>query len=169
MNVKIEPQHSLELNQLADMISQMSVAMMTTINAAGLLVSRPMAVLEIDAYGSLWFFTNENSGKTDQLETVNISFSDLTRSTYISMSGHGEIYADYERIKRLWTDFAKPWFPEGPDSSSLALLKFVPDLAEYWDAANSNMARLYQTGINTSTDTSYGLGEHGVLTDLSNH
>ena len=59
----------------------------------------------------------------------------------MSLSGHAEIVSDRAHIKRLWTVLAKPWFPDGPDSSNLALLKFMPDRADYWGGHSSKMLR----------------------------
>ena len=69
--------------------------------------------------------------KVKHLRAVNLSFTDRDQGAYVSLSGHGEIDTDRGRIQSLWTGFAKPRFPEGPDSSNLALLKFVSDRGDY--------------------------------------
>jgi general stress protein 26 len=165
--MKTEAQGSAELSQICKMIGDMSVAMLTVVGDDGALTSRPMAPLEMDAQGALWFFTDVHSAKVDHLRAVNLSFADADKSTFVSLSGRGELHTDRARIERLWTPFAKPWFPEGPQSTNLALLKFVPDMAEYWDAPNSKMVRSFAMAASVLAGKPIGLGEHDTLTQLS--
>ena len=145
--MKTEIQASADLALLCKLIENLSVAMMTHLDADGALVSRPMVPLEMDRTGALWFFTELRSTKTEHLRVVNLCFADPARVTYVSLSGRGEIHADHARIKRMWTPFDKLWFPDGPDSTNLALLKFVPDVAEYWDAPHSKMVQMFAMAV----------------------
>jgi general stress protein 26 len=120
----------------------------------------------MDNTGALWFFTDLQSEKVDYLGLANLSFVESSRTTYISISGRAEIHTDRTRVKRLWTSFAKPWFPEGPDSSNLALLKFEPDAAEYWDSPHGKMVRMFAMAASVVAGKPIGLGEHDTLTDL---
>jgi len=165
--MKTETQSSPELTQLCSLIEDMPVAMMTNRDAQGSLSSRPMAPLQMDSHGAIWFFTDRNSTKTEHLVAVNLSFSDPAKGTYVSLSGHGETLQDRNRIERLWSAFAKPWFPEGKDSPNLTLLKFVPESAEYWDAPHSKMVRMFAMAASVMAGKPIGLGDHEKLTALS--
>jgi general stress protein 26 len=165
--MKIDPQNSPELIQLGELIEDMSVAMLTTPDDNGALVSRPMAPQEMDGDGAIWFFTENNTAKTQHLKTANLSFTHATHGTYVSISGHGVIHTNREHIQRLWTPFAKPWFPDGPNSPNLALLKFVPDAAEYWDAPHSKMVRMFAIATSMVSGKPVAVGEHDTLTKLS--
>ena len=165
--MKTEVQKTPELAQLRKLIEHIPVAMMTTLDSRGALVSRPMAPLEMDATGSLWFFTDRRSGKIDHLQQINLGFADAGQSTFVSLSGSGEIHADQEHVDRLWTPFAKPWFPEGPESSHLALLKFTPRSAEYWDAPHGKMARMFAMAASVAAGKPVSLGTHDTLTGLA--
>ena len=141
--MKIKPQKTGELTKLGELIEDMSVAMLTTFNdAEGMLMSRPMSPQEMCEQGAIWFLTDPSTNKVKHLQVMNLGFSNESDSTYVSISGHGEIVDDRARIESLWTVFAKPWFPNGADSSNLTLLKFVPHAAEYRDAPNSKMVRM---------------------------
>ena len=94
---------------------------------------------------------------------LNIAFSDEAQGTYVSISGHGEIVTDRARIESLWSVFARPWFPDGVDSSNLALLKVVPNVAEYWDAPNSKMVRMLAMAASIAAAKPIGMGDHGNL------
>ena len=159
--MKIQAQSTAELTRLAKLIQPMdTVAMLTSHDAEGALVSRPMAPLEMDADGALWFFTHRRSTKIDQLKVLNLCFVDAERGTYVSMSGHGDIVEDREHVKRLWSPLARPWFPHGPDSEELTLLKFTPQAAEFWDAVDTKMVRLFATAVSVVAAKPLGLGEH---------
>ncbi len=86
---------------------------------------------------------------------------------FVSLSGHGEIDIDRARIQSLWTVFAKPWFPSGPDSNNLALLKFVPDSADYWDGPSSKMVRAFGMIASVIAGKPVAMGKHGSHTTLS--
>ena len=165
--MKIQVQASPELTKLCNLIADMSVAMLTTFNAAGALASRPMAPLEMDSDGALWFFTDLRSAKVQDLRNLNLSFSDSGHASYVSISGHGEINTERARIERLWTALARPWFPEGPDSEHLGLLKFIPEEAEYWDAPHSGMVRMFAMAASVVAGKPLAMGEHDNLTHLS--
>ncbi len=166
--MKVDKQANAELTQLGGLIENMSVAMLTNIHGDGALVSRPMSPLEMDAAGVVWFFVDATTTSNARLKAVNLSFSDEAAGTYVSISGRGELDMDRERMHRLWTPNAKPWFPEGPSSPDLALLKVVPNAAEYWDAPHSRMVRMLVMAASVVTGEPLVTGDHETLTDLAN-
>jgi general stress protein 26 len=165
--MKTEIQTGAERTHLCQLIEHMHLAMLTTTNDSGELVSRPMAPLEMASDGSIWFFSNSQSAKVSQLQALNLAFTDADRGTYVSICGYGEIHTDHLRIKRLWTPAAKPWFPDGPESPNLCLIKVVPVAAEYWDAPHSKMVRMFAMAASVISGKPIGLGENDVLNKLS--
>lgn len=157
------PDHEL----LCKLITPMSVGMMTYLDAAGVLVSKPMSPLEIDDQGALWFFTERHSEKMEHLKMLNLSFADPSSATYVSMSGHGEMHIDKAHIEDLWSPLFRIWFAEGIESDRLSLLKFVPDCAEYWDALDSPTLRLFTTAASVIAAKPLGQGRHAFLKGLS--
>jgi general stress protein 26 len=165
--MKTETQSTLELTRVCELIKDIRVVMLSTIEDSGDLVSRPMTALEMDAAGAIWFFTDIRSTKVAQLRRVNLACADADTASYLSLSGHGEISGDAEHIKDLWSPMAKPWFPDGPDSEHLVLLKFVPTAAEYWDAPSSKMVRLFALAASIVSGKPIGMGEHDSFPDLT--
>lgn len=165
-SVKTEKQTSPERTHLCQLIQHMTVTMLTTVDDIGKLISRPMSPLLLDSSGALWFFTDLRSSKVKQIDAINLNFIDSTRATYVSLSGSGEIITERSYLDRLWTPFAKPWFPEGPDSNNLALLKFVPDVAEYWDSSHCKMVRMLALAASAVAGKPIAMGEHETITDL---
>ncbi len=165
--MKIAPQPTLDLVRLGELIADMPVAMLTSTGDDGALVSCPMEALEMDGDGALWFFIDLRSDLGERMRAINLSFVDDARGTYVSLSGRGEIAKDAQRVERLWSMFDCASFSDGPDSRHLALLKVVPEKAEYWDAPNSRTVRLLAVAASAVSGTAVGRAEHEVLRDLS--
>lgn len=146
------------------MVEDIRIAMMTTVDEGGHLVSRPMAVMQMDADGTLWFFTQKSSPKVDQIEhneqQVNLSFADVGDASYVSISGTAQELDDRAKIDELWSPMAKPWFPEGKDDPQLTLLKVHTDMAEYWDSTSSRMIRLLEMARAAVTGDTYKEGQN---------
>ena len=138
-----EAQSDPHLALLCKSIQNATVVMLTSLDADGAMLTRPMAPLEMDRSGGLWFFTDLRSAHIEHLRTANVSFADPAGGTYVSLFGRSEVCTDRARIERLWTTFANAAFPAGADSMYLALLKFVADPAERWDATDGNMRRMF--------------------------
>ena len=126
-------------------------------------MSRPMSPLKMDAYGALWFFTDVHSDKIQQIDRVNLSFSDEDASLYVSVAGHGIVSDDRVMMRQLWTPYMLPWFPDGVESPQLALLKVTPQTVEYWDSTHSKMVRMFATAASVIAARPIGMGEHGKL------
>jgi len=165
--MKIEPQPTAELARLGELIADMPVAMLTSASDDDTLVSCPMEALEMDGEGALWFFTDLRSDLAERVRVVNLSFVDDAHGTYVSLSGRGEIAKDAARIERLWSMFDRASFPDGRGSRHLALLKVIPEKAEYWDAPNSRTVRVLALAASVVSGTPIGRADHQVLTGLS--
>ena len=123
---------SKKLDDLYKLIEGIEIAMFTTRRPDGHLVSRPMAT-QTQAEGSdLWFVTNVESNKLDELEFdphVNLAYyRDRTRE-WVSVSGTATITQDRRAIRELYQRDWKAWFGDeggerdgGPDDPRLALV-----------------------------------------------
>ncbi len=164
--MKIQTQHNPERIKLGELIEDMNVAMLTTISENGDLESRPMAPQEMDSEGAIWFLTDSRSQKTKSIDHVNLTFSQASDGKYVSLSGYAEISSDRQQVHRLWSVFAKPWFPDGPDSPNVILLKFIPTGAEYWDAPHSSTIRLFAMAASIVAGKPIGMGDNETLRQL---
>lgn len=165
--MKIETQINAAFAGLCGLIEHIPVAMLTNIDVDGNLAARPMSPMEMDRNGALWFFIDLRHAKVEHMGAANLSFADADRATFVSMSGRGQIHMDRTRIAQLWTPLVRPWFPDGVESEHLALLKFVPDAAEYWDAPHSKMIRMVALAASVIVGKPIALGEHDTLPALS--
>lgn len=161
--MKIEEQHNATLDKVAEMVGEAKFAMLTTMEKDGTLRSRPMATMELDGGGNLWFFTSRSSPKveeTDQHRQVNLCYVRSEKQDYLSVSGVAQLIDDKEKMKALWTPWIKPWFPQGLDDPDLALLKVRIGEAEYWDAPDSAISRTYGLVKALATGNTDALGEN---------
>lgn len=160
----VQKQDNPELQKIAELVSEIKFAMLTTEESDGMLRSRPMATMQMDAEGQLWFFTGESSPKVaeaTQHRQVNLSYSRSDKQDYVSISGTCEIVRDKQKMAELWSPWIKPWFPDGLDDPDLALLKITINHAEYWDAPGSVAKRLYGLAKGIVTGNTDALGTHG--------
>lgn len=117
-----------------ELLTSFSHGMLVTRTSAGEMHARPMAIAEIDGSGNVWFTTSHESGKVDEIESdahVCVTFQDERR--YLSLTGTARIVPDRTRIKQLWNEAWRPWFPKGEDDPSLVLLCVVAHEGESWD------------------------------------
>lgn len=154
-----------EAEKVRDLMSDARFAMLTSVDRdAGRLVSRPMAVQEVEDDGTVWFFASDESPKADQLETdptVNVAFT--SGSSWVSLAGRGEIVHDKAKIRDLWNSGVEAWFPDGPDGDDVALLKISPDSAEYWDSPGGRITSVLAYAKSKVTGERPDVGENGVV------
>jgi general stress protein 26 len=122
-----------ELERVGALIADARFAFVTTSSSDGRLLSRPLAVLERDFDGDLYFFTEDPSPKTEQIAAdsqVNVSLQ--SGDNYLSIAGTASVTRDPALIDELWNRYAEAWFEHGRQDPAVALLKVHADSAEYW-------------------------------------
>ena len=121
-----------KLDDLYALIDGIDVAMLTTRRADGHLVSRAMQTQARRAHADLWFVTDVDSHKLDELATdphVNVAYyKDRTRE-WVSVSGTAILSRDRDLVRGLYKPDWKAWFPDeggardgGPDDPRIALI-----------------------------------------------
>jgi len=159
-----------DFKKLKEMIKDIDLCMLTTVDESNDLHSRPMSLnSDVDENGDLWFFTSSNSHKASEIErtpNVNVSFIDTRKQHYVSISGMAELVRDKQKIKELWKPVLKAWFPDGPDQPDVALLKVNVRKAEYWDGPSSTIAQAISFVSAIVTGKQVELGENKKLNGL---
>ncbi|MGE5926498.1 MAG: pyridoxamine 5'-phosphate oxidase family protein [Gemmatimonadota bacterium] len=121
-----------KLDELYGLIEGIEIAMFTTRRRDGRLVSRPMAT-QTQAEGSdLWFVTDIESNKLDELAfdpQVNLAYYKNRTREWVSVSGTAKVTQDRRLIHELYRRDWKAWFGDmggerdgGPDDPRLALI-----------------------------------------------
>ena len=176
MSERAERAPAEKVAELYKLIDGIQVAMFTTRRPDGHLVSRPMQVQGHEpALGAdLWFVTDVEAHKLDELQHdphVNVSFyRDRTRE-WVSVSGHGRIDRDRDKIRELYKPDWRAWFEDqggerngGPDDPRLALIAVDASSVIYMVSDTPRPVVLFQVAKGILTGEQPHIGEMGRLT-----
>ena len=121
-----------KLDDLYALIDGIEVAMFTTRRADGELVSRPMQVQRRTRGTDLWFMTNIETHKLEELvhdPHVNLAFYNTRSREWVSVSGMAVISRDKRLVHDLYQADWRAWLGDeggdrngGPDDPRIALV-----------------------------------------------
>ena len=151
--------------KVAELAKDIRIAMLTTVDADGQMISRPMAVQETQFDGDFWFFAERDARKVDHIRrepAVNVTLS--SGQSWISVHGHARIVDDLSKAKELWNPAVEAWFPQGPEDGSVILIKVDGDGAEYWDTPGGRLATAISLVKAKVTGAPYDGGENAKVT-----
>jgi general stress protein 26 len=152
------------ISKVTDIINDSRIGMFTTINEKGALVSRPLAVQDVKDDGDMWFFTGEGTSQVAHIGAdprVNVSFGKGTE--WVSVAGTAEVVRDRSKIRELWNQAVEAWFPDGPDTPEVVLLRVDSDSAEYWASPGGTAATVLQWVKSKVTHSRMSVGESGTV------
>jgi general stress protein 26 len=167
------PSLTKKLDDLYQLIDGIEIAMFTTRRSDGHLVSRPMAT-QTQAEGSdLWFVTDIESHKLDELEFdphVNLAYyRDGTRE-WVSVSGTATVSRDRRAIHDLYRPDWKAWFGDeggerngGPDDPRLALILVDVESVTYLKVDKPRPLVLFEVVKGMVTGSRIDVGEERNL------
>ncbi len=115
--------------------------MFVTLDSDGLPEARPMQLAHIeDDAGEICFLTGQRGTLADELQKESVALLTFQNdhSAYLSLRGRARIDHDRVRIKELWKEPYKVWFPLGPEDPDIALVSVELIDAEYWDNRGMN-------------------------------
>ncbi|MET0296260.1 MAG: pyridoxamine 5'-phosphate oxidase family protein [Microbacterium sp.] len=128
--------------RVKELVEDIDFTMLTTQDAAGSLVSRPMSTRQMDDAGDIWFFTLEDSKKVDEAEAdhdVNLSYLDAKGHRYVSVAGRARTVDDRAKMQELYSPSLDIWFEEGLDTPGIILLKVTPVECEFWEPRHGKL------------------------------
>lgn len=127
--------------------------------------TRPMATAEVDEHGDIWFFSNKESDKNDEIkddQTVQLLYAKNSDSHFLTITGKTQIVWDKEKINLLWNPVMKSYF-KGKDDPNISLLKVSPVEAHYWDTINGKMITLLKMATSAVTGIKTNVGVEGKI------
>ena len=104
--------------KVRDMIADIEVAMLVTMDAEGRHRGRPMRAVKQEGDDKLWFFTGSDSGvvhEAQEDERVLLTYADPRRQNYVAISGTARVVRDAAKQKELWSEPLRVWFPGGAE------------------------------------------------------
>lgn len=120
--------------KLVELLGTFDTAMLVTASSDKTLHSRPMALLQVEPDGDMWFLTSGSSGKVNEIAAdshVNVALQ--KDHEYASVCGRARVLRDRAKLDDLWNEQLRVYFPTGKDDPDLALIKVRPEEGEYWD------------------------------------
>jgi general stress protein 26 len=123
--------------KLGQLIREIRVALLTTMDRNGNFHTRPVQTLQVDDDQTLWFFTDWSSPKVDELNhdvRVSLGYADPANHRFCAVSGVARLLRDLPKAKQLWSIEQRAYYPDGPEDKRLALLRVQIEHAEYWIA-----------------------------------
>ena len=128
--------------------------------------TRPMATIEVEENGTLWFFTDIRSIKVEEVTThreVHLVYAHPGKESYLDVWGSAQVITDKQSIKDKWSPIIKAWFPNGVDDPNIALLKVTPYNIYYWDAETGKMISFLKIAASAVTGKKLAEGAEGKL------
>jgi general stress protein 26 len=122
------------------LIKNARTAQLVSVREDGSLDARPMGCLQREFDLTLWFLTFRRSPKVGEIARhgqVLVSYADPGKGEYVSVSGRGRIVDDRQKVKELWNEGLRVWFPSGPDDPDIAMVAVEAEAARYWTNAAS--------------------------------
>ena len=174
------PTSQKKLEELDQLIEGIETAMFTTRRHDGHLVSRPMATQKRISEADLWFVTDADSHKLDDLlmdPHVNCSYYNMKSREWVSVSGVARVSRDRKKIKSLYQPDWKIWFGDeggakdgGPEDPRFTLIFVEADSVVYMKNDKPRPVILFEVlkGLVTGSAPEFGEVRHiggGELAD----
>jgi general stress protein 26 len=121
-----------KIDEFYKLVEGIEIAMLTTRRRDGRLVTRPMATQKREPGSDVWFVTDMESGKIDELvgdPNVSLAYYNVKSWEWVSVSGTATLTTDREMIRQLYKPDWKAWFGDeggnrdgGPNDPRFALI-----------------------------------------------
>jgi general stress protein 26 len=147
------------------LIEDIETAMLTT-RDGDMLRSRPMHVIASRGENRLWIFSNAEFHTAEELARspeVNLSFVDLKRGLYLSVSGHARLLEAPDKARELWNDAVAVWYEHGLEDPAMRLICVEPHHGEYWDNDQRRMVRVLEYAVAAATPDTPDITENRKL------
>lgn len=134
------------LKKFRELVNDIRICMFIT-NSTGTDHTRPMATIEADEDGTLWFYTNVHSIKVEEIDqehNVHLVYAHPGKESYLDVWGNATVITDQNLIREKWSPIVKAWFPNGVMDPNLALLRVEPGAVYYWDAETGKMVQFFK-------------------------
>jgi len=166
---------SKKLDDLYDLIDGIEIAMLTTRRADGHLISRPMQTQEHTTGMDLWFMTNLESHKLDDLESdphVNLAYYKDRSREWVSVSGLATITTDRKLVEALYKPDWKAWLGDeggARDGSAndprIALILVEAETVTYMKVTKPKPVVLFEVARAMVTGSPPKVGDIRTVTD----
>lgn len=130
------------MDEIAAKLKKIDFCMMSTKGSAQEISNRPMSNNgDVEYDGDSWFFSYEDTRKVADIGRdpgVTLSFAEPPGllgkpGIFISIEAQAELIRDKSAFAQHWMKALDRWFPDGPETPGLVLIKVRADRVKYWD------------------------------------
>lgn len=143
------------LDKFKELVKEINICMFITNNSGDEQThTRPMATIEVEDNGTLWFYTDVRSIKVEEVEKeqeVHLTYAHPGKESYLDVWGGAKLVTDRKLIKEKWSPVVKAYFPKGEDDPNLALLKITPRDCYYWESETGKMVQFFKMAVAAAT------------------
>ena len=126
---------------LWSLLGDHAICMLVTRGADGLR-ARPMTALPDREAGTIFFIAGTDGAKDEEIAQdpdVCVTLARPSKNDYVSLTGRARVVDDVDTLRRLWNPGADAWFPDGPESPDVTLIRVDPVAGEYWEGTGSRV------------------------------
>lgn len=166
-NNNVSPAKKIE--ELYSLVEGIDIAMLTSRNFDGTLVSRPMSTQEKRPRVDFWFVTSTETHKVDEIEAqpeVNLAYYNNKSREWVSVSGTARIITDRDLIRTLYKPDWKAWFGDeggnrngGPNDPRLVLIEVEAHEATYLKSNEPRAVQLFKVAKALLTGSALKIGD----------
>lgn len=130
-----------ELNKITEIMKQHPICMLTTQGDA--LTTRPMTVAKVEDDGEVWFFSSAGTDLVSDIDAepeVNLSF--MAKNQWLSVRGDAVTITSEPKARELWNEAVAAFYPDGPESKALILIRVRPEGAQFWETPGGAVATI---------------------------
>ena len=136
----------MDLKDVAETLKDIDFVMLNTHSDGGQIAARPMSNnRQVECDGDSWFFVAQDSRTFEDVQRdpkVGLSAQGAEGllgkpPVFLSIEGAAEIVVDQAAFADHWTKDLDRWWPEGPSTPGIALLKIHAERIHYWNGEDS--------------------------------
>lgn len=121
---------------LDDLIKGVSVALLTTVDATGIMHTRQLPNTNRRCSGDHWFLASLDSPLVREVNwnpDVLITYASRGTGQFVVVNGEAYVREDPDRVRELWHPTLASWLPGGPDDPALVLLQVKVSGIDFWE------------------------------------
>ncbi|HEX3927055.1 MAG TPA: pyridoxamine 5'-phosphate oxidase family protein [Gemmatimonadales bacterium] len=121
---------------LGDFVTGDLLALITTVDANGMIHTRQVPNTNPEFHGELWFLSAFGLPLLDEVRVhpdVLVTYADSGSGRYVVLNGVADVVRDPARLQAIWRPALASWFPGGPDDTALALIRVRIESADLWE------------------------------------
>ena len=151
-----------DLDRVWELLEKHSIGMLTTQFAGGLR-SRPVDARPDRAAGKIFFLTDINGHKDDEIAArPDVCFVVTVPGdhVYLSITARAAVSRDPAKAAQIWKKADEVWWKGGASDPDLRVMRLDPVMAELWDGPSNTLVAAYEFAKARLTGEKPLLGEN---------